>query len=236
VRSSGMSCSSPILGRGLAWWASKGGGSLNLTGRATGSLESLQTQNQLRFAALRYGTNYVGCGSASVGMNEVGKPGMHGSVALSMNQILSGVKVKRVRLTASLARLRPVTVVRMSVQTEDQRSLKDSIDAEIRKEPSRSVVVLTRVSIQDPEEIWTNPTPARIVADEKGVTIDKLLLTSGQSRILLDGHATKVGSQNVLLQIDRLRLGAVKASDRELVDAESRRWHCRSAYHHPFHI
>jgi len=206
------------LGPWLALMGQQGGGSLNLAGRAGGSLESLRTQDQVRFTALRYGPNYVGCGSASVDMNAVGKPGMHGRVALSMNQIESSVKLKFVHLTASLTQLRPVTVVGISLLTEDERSLKNRIDGEVRKEPATSEVTLTRVSIQDPEEIWINPSPVRIVADQRGVTIDRFLLTSGRSRILLDGHAAKTGPQNVLLQIDGLKLNAVKAILQKNID------------------
>ena len=206
------------LGPWLALMGQQGGGSLNLAGRAGGSLESLRTQDQMRFTALRYGPNYVGCGSASVDMNAVGKPGMHGRVALSINQIESSMKLKFVHLTASLTQLRPVTVVGISLLTEDERSLKNRIDGEVRKEPATSEVTLTRVSIQDPEEIWINPSPVRIVADQRGVTIDRFLLTSGRSRILLDGHAAKTGPQNVLLQIDDLKLSAVKAVLQKNID------------------
>jgi translocation and assembly module TamB len=96
--------------------------------------------------------------------------------------------------------------------------LKDDIEAEIRKDAATSQVTLTRISIQDPEEIWTNPAPVRIVADRKGVTIDRFLLTSGQSRILLDGSAATAGRQNVQLQIDKLRLPAIKGVLQKNVD------------------
>jgi hypothetical protein len=69
------------LGPWIALIGQPGGGSLNLSGRTYGTLENLRTQDQLRFSTLRYGTNYVGCGSASVDMNAVGKPRMHGRVA-----------------------------------------------------------------------------------------------------------------------------------------------------------
>jgi autotransporter translocation and assembly factor TamB len=206
------------LGPWLALTGQQGGGSLNLAGRVAGTLESLRTQDQVRFTALRYGTNYVGCGSASADMNAIGKPGMYGHVALSMSQIRGGVKLKLVHLTASVRQLHPVTVVGISLLTEDERSLKNRIEAEIRKGPATSELTLARVSIQDPEETWTNPFPARIVADQNGITINRFLLTSQQSRIFLDGSASKAGTQNVLLQIDGLRLSAVKAAFQNSLD------------------
>jgi autotransporter translocation and assembly factor TamB len=194
-----------------------GGGSLNVDGWANGRLDSLLTQDQLRFTALSYGTNY-GCGNASIDMHEVGQPRMHGNVALSMNQIQSGVRLRAATLTASLEQLRPVTIVAMSLRTEDERSLKDRFDIRVRKEPARTEAVLKRIVIQDPSETWNNPAPARVVADANGLRIDKFLITSGPSRILLDGHAGTAGAQDVLVQIDRLRLGTIKTMLRQNAD------------------
>jgi translocation and assembly module TamB len=195
-----------------------GGGSLNIGGQADGRLDSLRTRDQIHFTALSYGTNYVGCGNASIDMREVGQPRMHGNVALAMNQIQAEVRLKAANLTASLEQLHPVTVVALSVRTEDERSLRNHIDVAIRKEPTRTAAVLKQISIQDPNETWHNPSPARIVADAKGLTIDRFLLTSGQSRIFLDGHAGTAGVQDMLLQIDRLQLGAIKTILRQNAD------------------
>src|SRR5262249_33031103 len=148
----------------------------------------------------------------------VGEPGMRGRVALSVNQIDSSLKLKYAHLTASLAQFRPVSVVGISLLTEDERSLKNRIDGELRKKAATTEVTLARVSIQDPEETWVNPSPIRIVADQNGVTIDRFLLASGRSRILLDGRAAKTGRQNVLLEVDHLQLSAVKAMAQRNID------------------
>jgi translocation and assembly module TamB len=196
----------------------RGGGSLNISGQTDGRLDRLRTQDRIRFTALSYGTNYVGCGDASIEMREVGQPHMHGNVALAMHQVQAGVRLKAANLTASLEQFRPITVAAMSVRTEDERTLTNHIEVAVRKGPARTEAILKRLSIQDPDETWNNPTPARIVADAKGLTIDRFLLTSGQSRILLEGHAGTAGTQDVLLEIDQLRLGAIKAILRQNTD------------------
>jgi hypothetical protein len=43
---------------------------LNIGGQADGRLDSLRTRDQIHFTALSYGTNYVGCGNASIDMRE----------------------------------------------------------------------------------------------------------------------------------------------------------------------
>jgi autotransporter translocation and assembly factor TamB len=198
----------------IAPWAAlagaQGGGSLDLSGSTVGTLDHIRAQGQALFAGLSYGTNYVGCGSATVNLSEVAQPQMHGSVAVSMREVQSSIRLKTLDLTASLARLRPVTVATISIKARDELSLSDQIDAEFHSEPSRHELTLKRISIQDPHQTWTNPSPARFVADANGFAIHRFELASRETHILLDGRTGTTGAQDLLLRIDKFPLSALK--------------------------
>ena len=143
-------------------------------------------------------------------LKRIGQAQPHGTLTTVINNAQAGINLQSAEATIILSSEQPgLAQVEMKAQEVTART--HSLKAEVSYEPAQIAARLTELSFALPDGTWQISQPVKIAQKGEGVDVEQFLLVNGDQQILLDGHISLTGEQNLLLQVDRLALAGLQS-------------------------
>jgi autotransporter translocation and assembly factor TamB len=193
----------------LALLGQQGAGALRLEGSATGSLTALQVEGKTTLSNLKLAGSTLQSGTLTYALRDVGSPQLRGQVTAALTQMSAGIRWRTAKVNLSVHGTQPV-----EVQTEftgqDEQNRTQRLATQIHYQPERLEVLLKELAVQLPGGTWRNRQPARLVMQNKTLTIDDFLLQQADHTVSAGGTFAWQGQQNLRVQITRLPLADIR--------------------------
>ena len=182
-----------------------GSGTLQVSGRASGSFPALTVHGSASTASLRTEDISFGGGKVTYALAEVGNDRMHGRVDAGFDKVHTNVDLKSLYVGVDLIRLHP-TDARIVIDSWDAQSRNQKLAAEVRLSPNVIDVNLTQLALQLSDGTWQLQHPADFRKDARQISVQNLRLVNAQREISMQGQAAFAGAQDVSLVVNEFNL------------------------------
>lgn len=191
----------------------QGSGSLEVKGKASGSLADLEVQGEVTTKALHTAETAIQNGTVTFAIADIGQSRPHGVITTTAQGIRSSIQLETAAVTVTLpsnqGEATPLSA-QVEIKVQDIAARTYHLQGELSYQPERLTARVAQLSLESPDGTWQLSQPVSIVQDKTGIAVDHLLMVLRDQHILVDGHAALTGEQNLRVQIDRFALATLQ--------------------------
>jgi translocation and assembly module TamB len=194
----------------LALISRKGSGSMDLAGRAQGSLSDLNTRGTARLNALQ--VDGVGLKNGSVGYSLRGSKEQffpEGTITATVTDLDAGVTLRRIEANAKLTR-QPQSID-VALAAQDSQNRKHNVTGSVQFSNDALLAHVSQASLGAPDGSWKLVRPATVIKRTDSVSIDQFALRNGDRELSVSGSFAFSGTQDLTLNLDRLPVETLTA-------------------------
>jgi autotransporter translocation and assembly factor TamB len=194
----------------LALVSRKGSGSMDLAGRAQGSLSDLDTRGTARVSALQVDGMRLKNGSVGYslrGSKEQFFP--EGTITATITDLDAGLTLRRIEANAKLSR-QPQSID-LTLTAQDSQNRKHNVAGIFNFSPDALIVNLNQASLAAPDGVWKLFRPATVMTRNDSISIDQFALRNGERQVSVSGSFAFSGTQDLTLTLDRLPVETLTA-------------------------
>jgi autotransporter translocation and assembly factor TamB len=194
----------------LALLSRKGSGTVEIAGRAQGSLSDLQTRGTVRLTALQIEGLAVKNGSVAYGLRGSKEQLFpEGTVNATILGVNAGVAFRSIEANAKLSR-QPQSID-LTLSAQDGENRKHNVAGTLNFSNDALAVHLNQTSLTAPDGIWKLLRPATVLKRNESISIDQFVLRNGDRQVSVSGSFAFSGAQDLNLNVDRLALETLTA-------------------------
>ncbi|HEX5607814.1 MAG TPA: translocation/assembly module TamB domain-containing protein [Candidatus Binatia bacterium] len=194
----------------LALVSRKGSGSMDLAGRAQGSLSDLQTRGTARLSALQ--VDGMGLKNGSIGYSLRGSKEQffpEGNITATLIDLDAGLTLRRIEANAKLSR--QLQSIDLTLTAQDSQDRKHNVAGIFNFSPDALIVKLNQASLAAPDGIWKLFRPATVMKHNDSISIDQFALRNGERQVSISGSFAFSGGQDLNVNVDRLPVETLTA-------------------------
>jgi autotransporter translocation and assembly factor TamB len=194
----------------LALVSRKGSGSMDLAGRAQGSLSDLQTKGTVRLTALQ--VEGAALKSGSIGYSLRGSKEQffpEGTINATISDFNAGVAMRKIEANAKLSR-QPQSVD-LTLTAQDSQNRKHSVAGTVDFSSDALIAHLNQAAVTAPDGAWKLVRPAMVIKRDDSISIDQFALRNGDRELSVGGNLAFSGGQDLSLTLDRLPVETLTA-------------------------
>ena len=194
----------------LALVSRKGSGSMDLAGRAQGSLSDLQTKGTVRLTALQ--VEGAALKSGSIGYSLRGSKEQffpEGTINATISDFNAGVAMRKIEANAKLSR-QPQSVD-LTLTAQDSQNRKHNVAGTVDFSSDALVAHLNQAALTAPDGAWKLVRPATVIKRDDSISIDQFALRNGDRELSVGGNLAFNGGQDLSLTLDRLPVETLTA-------------------------
>ncbi|MBI3801021.1 MAG: translocation/assembly module TamB domain-containing protein [Deltaproteobacteria bacterium] len=203
-----------VLSQNLTPWLAllgqRGAGALRLEGSTNGALTALQVEGKATLSHFHIATSTLQNGALSYTFSGIGSPQPHGQVTATLTQMAAGISWRTAQVNLTLSGTQPVEVQTQFIG-QDQQKRTHRLATQIHYQPERVEVLISELALQLPTGTWHNSQPARLLLQNKTLTIENFLLQQADHTVSATGTFAWQGQQNLQVQITRVPLADLQA-------------------------
>lgn len=199
----------------LALAGQDGSGKLTLNGKATGSLDNLQTQGRLIAQQLQLPGVKLAQADIQFAAEQIGQARPLATVAIELRELDAGMALQTIDADVKLlpAQAPSDQRVQLAVTVQETPDRRHRLQAEILSHQQRITAQLSDLSVVSPIGTWQLTQPATIQYQPSGVTIDRFMLTDAHTppqQLSLHGTLATDGPQDMQLQLAHFSLKSLQ--------------------------
>jgi autotransporter translocation and assembly factor TamB len=203
-----------LLSQNLTPWlellGQQGAGALRLEGRASGALTALQAEGKATLANLHIANSTLQNGALTYTLSGIGSTQPHGQVTATLTQMDAGISWRTAKVNLTLSGTQPIEVQTQFIG-EDAQKRTQRLATQIHYQPERLEVLIKELALQLPTGTWHNSQPARLIMQNKALTVENFRLQQADHTVSATGTFAWQGQQNLQVQITRLALADIRA-------------------------
>ncbi|MGH8658243.1 MAG: translocation/assembly module TamB domain-containing protein [Gammaproteobacteria bacterium] len=201
--------------RDIAPWLSlvgeTGSGTVQLNGQASGRMQELALRGEFSAQGLRWKGNTLDRAALSFSLEDLGQTWPRGEMTARLTGIETGVSLARVNAAITLPRGKAETAS-LVLDAQEADGGTHSLRAQLaRASPGELLARLSDLRLSLPRGVWQLDHPASAVTRGNAFAINRLTLSSGEQRVLIDGGLSLAGPQSINMRLERFDVANLQA-------------------------